>query len=346
MVDFAGWEIPVQFGSILEEHRAVRSRAGLFDVSHLGRIEVSGGAALNLIQHLFSNDLSNLKPGRARYSLLCNVDGGIIDDPLVFHLDPGTYLVACNAANTEKVKSWIERWWGELELDATVVDITERTAMLAIQGLRALGHLGDFYPSDLETLRPFDCVEITFEGHRAWMSRTGYTGEEGFELMVDASSATAFWRHFIDNGVEPCGLGARDSLRLEAGFLLYGNDMDEKTNPYEVGLERMVKPDKGEFVGRDALLRLRENEQGRQLVGFEVTGRGVARGGHDIVLDGQVVGKVSSGGVSPTLRKNIGLGFVPPGLTLPGTKLEIDIRGRLVSAQVVALPFYRREKIQ
>jgi len=340
MVEFAGWELPVQYDSILEEHRQVRREAGLFDVSHLGRIEVVGDGALDLLEQVFSNGLSSLAPGRARYSLLCNEAGGIIDDPLVFHRDSGHYLVVCNAANAEKICAWFIRWGGDVAGRVQVHNITGSTAMLALQGPQAGLYLDAISPSLREQLKPFDCVYRAEDG--VWVSRTGYTGEDGFELLVGATGAEALWRSLIGQGVKPCGLGARDLLRLEAGFLLYGNEMDEETNPYEVGLGRLVRLDKGRFVGREALARLQEEGLRRRLVGFEVTGKGVARRGHPIVLDGEVVGRVTSGGHVPTLDKNVGLGFVSPELAEPGTELRINIRGRMVMARVVPLPFYRR----
>lgn len=340
MTSFAGWEMPLQYAGIIAEHLAVRARVGIFDVSHLGRLEVRGQDALAFLQRLATSDLARLAPGRARYTLFCREDGGILDDSLVYRLGDGEYLITCNAVNSDKIRDWLQGQAGpQLQVEAR--DRSLDLAMLALQGPLAPRHL-DALGVPASAVAHQGCLRTRIAGLEAIMTRTGFTGEDGFEIMLGPDQAVALWRRLLGQGVAPCGLGARDTLRLEAGFLLYGNDMDEGVNPYEVGLGRLVHLEKGDFLGREGLSRLQREGVGRLLVGLEMVGRGVARPGHTLYHAGAPVGRVSSGTYSPSLDKNIGLGWVTPGLAQPGTSLEVDIRGKRVAARVARLPFYRR----
>jgi len=338
---FAGWEMPVQYASIIAEHRAVRSRAGAFDVSHLGRLRVDGPGAEALLQRLLTIDVSRIPPGRARYSLLCREDGGILDDPVIYRLEAERFLLVCNAARRERVLAWLRAWKGSPS-QASVWDVTAEVGALAFQGPRAAAHLAVLCTSELNRLPRFACVPARVAGASALVARTGYTGEDGFEIYVENRPLAALWQLLMQHGVVPCGLGARDTLRLEAGFLLYGQDMDETVNPFEAGLGRFVHLEKGDFIGRESLIGMQGRPATRRLVGLAMVGRGVARSGYPILHQGEPVGRVTSGSYAPTLDRNIALGYVPVGLASPGTGLEVEVRGRPVAAEVVALPFYRR----
>ncbi|MBI2918240.1 MAG: glycine cleavage system aminomethyltransferase GcvT [Chloroflexi bacterium] len=342
MMPFAGWEMPVQYTSIIAEHRAVRSRAGLFDVSHLGRIRIEGPQAEPLLQRVLTVDVSRMAPGKARYSMLCREDGGILDDPVLYRLEADRFILVCNAISTRKVLDWLGTW--NKSYGATLTDVTQETGALAFQGPRAAGHLAVLCTSTLNEMPPFTCVPARVAGLQGLVARTGYTGEDGFEIYLHVPGPLALWQVLMQHGMVPCGLGARDTLRLEAGFLLYGQDMDETVNPFEAGLERFVHLEKREFVGREALLVARDRPPERRMVGLVLVGPGVARSGYPILHQGWPVGRVTSGTYAPTLDVSIALGYVPPAVSSPGTRLEIDIRGRTAEAEVVSRPFYRREK--
>ncbi len=340
MVEFAGWELPVQFSGILEEHRAVRESAGLFDVSHLGRVYLRGPGAFELLQRAVTNDLTKARPGRAQYNLMCNEDGGIIDDLVVFHRSEEEYLVVPNAANIGVVLERLHGLVGQQRIE--IEDRTMDTAMLAFQGPQAVSLITRLAPEEVAELPRFGCRDAEVLGNPVQFSRTGYTGEDGFELVMDSSIAETVWRAITGLGAKPCGLGARDTLRLEAAFPLYGNEIDTHTNPVEAGLEWAVALGKGDFVGREAILKQVESGSQRRLVCFRMTERAVPRSDYPILKDGREVGRVTSGNYSPTLRVDIGLGYVPVELATPDTELDILIRDKPARAQIVHRPFYKQ----
>ncbi|HEX9940585.1 MAG TPA: glycine cleavage system aminomethyltransferase GcvT [Thermoanaerobaculia bacterium] len=341
MVEFVGWEMPVQYAGVIEEHRAVRTAAGLFDVSHMGEVRVRGAGAEALLQRLTPNDVSKLAPGRAHYSGLLTERGTYVDDLLIYRLAPEDFLVVVNASNADRDFEWIAwRAGGEAE----VADESDRYALLALQGPEALGILTALASPDVSGLKYYGFAQGTVDGAPALISRTGYTGEDGFELYLAPEDAPRVWRRLLAAGAAPAGLGARDTLRLEAAMALYGHEIDETTTPFEAGLGWVVKLEKGDFLGRDALLAQKARGIPRKLVGFEVKGRGIARQGHGVVSDGGKVGAVTSGTWSPTFEKALGLAYVPPGMAAPGTPLTLDVRGKPLPAAVVDLPFYRRPR--
>ncbi|MDP2953884.1 MAG: glycine cleavage system aminomethyltransferase GcvT [Chloroflexota bacterium] len=341
MTMFAGWELPVQFSGILTEHRAVRSRAGLFDVSHMGRIEIEGKESAAFLQKVSTRDPSRLSLSTGHYTLLLRENGGILDDCVVFRQKEESFLLICNAASLPQVFPWLNRWAHSYP-SVSLRDVTGRTAMLAFQGPLSAQHLDLLCQYACYPMRRFACSEETVHSYPALVSRTGYTGEDGFELVLAPRDAASLWRDLLAQGVTPCGLGARDTLRLEAGLLLYGQDMDLSTTPWEVGLDRFVSMGKDDFIGRAALLEQKAKGLRRKLIGFEMVERGIPRHGCTILSGGKPVGKVTSGSYAPTLEKSIGLGYVPLEYAAPGTSLVIDIRGKPAEARVVPLPFYRR----
>jgi aminomethyltransferase len=341
IIEFGGWELPVQYSSIVEEHRAVREAAGLFDVSHLGRVELRGPGALASLQRLATNDASKLEVGRAQYSLLLNERGGVVDDIFVYRLPHG-FLVVVNAATTEKDIAWMRP---RIE-GAELIDRTAEIATISLQGPAAVRLLAPLVDADLTQLKRNQHVEARVDGEPMPVARTGYTGERGLELFPRSERAARLFERLLRlEGVRPCGLGARDTLRLEAGNRLYTQDMDEDTTPLEVGLGWVVEFDKGDFIGREALLRQRESGgPSRQLVGFETLERAVPRHDAVVYVDGQAVGRVTSGSFAPSLGKNIGFAFVPPHAAAPGTEIGVEVRGRPVPARVVDTPFFRRAR--
>ena len=344
-VAFAGWEIPVQYRGILEEHQVVREGAGLFDVSHMGRLEVSGPDAARLLRYVCSYDVTRLAPGQGHYTLLCRDDGGIKDDIYVSRPEEGRFLVVTNAVNAESDREWIGAHKPQ-EAAVEVRDVQAATAMLAFQGPGAAACLAAVAPPPIvEGLAPRCCVDgAPVAGRSAFVSRTGYTGEDGFELVVAAEDGATVWAALLEAGAQPCGLGARDTLRLEAALPLYGNEIDAGVNPFEAGLGWVVSFDDGaDFVGRGALLRLRERGPERALVCLRAGGAGIPRAGCAILHEGQAVGRVTSGGYSPSLRCGIALGYVPVALRQEGTALMVDVRGKALPVQVVRRPFYKRQ---
>ncbi|MSQ28678.1 MAG: glycine cleavage system aminomethyltransferase GcvT [Dehalococcoidia bacterium] len=342
MVDFAGWSMPIQYGSILEEHRAVRNAAGMFDVSHMGRVEFSGRDCVPYLQRLFTCDVAKLEPGQARYTLLCAEDGGILDDTILYCRSSVAFTLVCNAGNTPAVLAWLEHW--REPFDITLTDRTAATGMIALQGPGAAAHLaalaGPAVPGNLPYFR---WVETTVAGIDAFVARTGYTGEDGFEFIVPAETAPGLWRTLRDRGVTPIALGARDTLRLEAALPLHGNDISLKTNPVQAGLMWAVAMDKGPFLGKEAIERSKASGPSVRLVGFGVTGRGIPRAHCPLLLpDGTVAGEATSGGFSPTLQKGIGMGYIAAAHGAIGTEIAVDIRGAITPARVVRRPFYRR----
>jgi aminomethyltransferase len=330
MVPFAGWEMPVQYEGVIQEHRAVREDSGAFDVSHMGELEVEGPQARKLLQSLLSNDLDRIEPARAQYTLLTNERGGIVDDLIVYELDPFRYLLIVNASNREADFQWLK----EREVPGSDVrDVSDEYGLIAVQGPRALERL------DLEPAPAFTFAEGEVAGVTCMVNRTGYTGEEGVELLVMADEAGELWDAVLERGVKACGLGARDSLRLEVCYPLHGNDIDPDTDAISAGLGWVCALDK-DFTGADTLRRIKEAGPERRLAAFVMEERAVPRQGMAI-LEG---GEVTSGTHSPMLDQGIGMGYVPAGLAEPGQELTIDVRGRHRRARVVKKPIYRREE--
>ncbi|HEY8469823.1 MAG TPA: glycine cleavage system aminomethyltransferase GcvT [Longimicrobiales bacterium] len=348
LVPFAGFEMPVQYPTgIVAEHRAVRSHAGLFDVSHMGEIEISGSEALELVQYVTTNDASALRPGQAQYTMICQEDGGTLDDCLVYRFDD-RFMLVVNAANVEKDREWIRKFAGRFA--AQIVDRSDETALLALQGPAAETILQGLTPVNLGAIAYYHFAEGEVDGCPAVISRTGYTGEDGFELYFPAEHAPRLWRRLLEagapHGLVPAGLGARDSLRLEIGYILYGNDLDENHTPLEAGLGWTVKLDKGEFLGREALVRQKQQGLRERLVGFITRERAFPRHAYEVRVNGEPAGEVTSGILSPSLDKGIGLAYVPVEASAPGTEIEIVIRNRPVPAEVVRPPFYRQGSIR
>ncbi|MDH5428369.1 MAG: glycine cleavage system aminomethyltransferase GcvT [Nitrospirota bacterium] len=349
LVDFAGWLMPIQYTGVLDEYHAVRQGAGLFDVSHMGRIKVAGNQAENFLQWVSTNDVARLAVGQAQYSMVCQEAGGILDDIFIYKTGQAEFLVCVNASNRIKIVEWFHQHQQEKISEVVIDDQSTEVAQIAIQGPSSPALLKRVLGSSVERLKPRQC--LTLEHHRfsGLLSRTGYTGEIGYEWYLPAGEAQAAWEQLLKAGegeqVKPAGLGARDLLRLDVGYLLYGNDMDEQTTPLEAGAEWVVAWNKGPFLGQPALQQQKEQGVMRRLVGFEMMERGVPRHEMAILKDGEMVGHVTSGNFSPVLQKGIGLGSLPPGLCQEGTVVEIDIRGKHVPAKVVRLPFYKRQKI-
>ena len=342
MVPFAGWQMPVQYSGILAEARAVRNGVGIFDVSHMGRIEFTGTDALTLLNRILSVDLIKLPEWRAKYNLICDLEGGIIDDCIVYRVGAQKFLLIPNASNTDAVLEWITEW--ENSLDFEQINVTKETAMIAVQGPHSINMIDNLIIEDLANIKLFSCIKSKINQTDAFIARTGYTGEDGVEIVVPASEAPSIWQILMDNGAVPCGLGARDVLRLEAGLPLHGNDMDPSVNPFEAKLERFVSLKNDEYVAAKTLRDIQEIGVSRNLVGFILHGKGIARHGYAIKDGSKSIGEVTSGSHSPTLDMSIGMGYVPMKYAALGTKFDVDMRGRAVEAEVVPLPFYKREK--
>jgi len=346
MVPFAGWEMPVQYRGVTEEHKAVRTAAGIFDVSHMGQLLLRGEHAAEVVNYLITNDAKKLVDGQALYTCACNESGGILDDLIVYRVEATSWLIVCNASNREKIVAHFRKY---AENHCEFEDASDRTAMIALQGPKALeiaALAGGDGPA-LAQLPNFHFRDAVLANVHTTVARTGYTGEDGIELFCAPEHAAQVFRVLIDlgraHGLEPAGLGARDTLRLEARLSLYGNDIDETTNPIEAGLGWVVKLDKGDFIGRDALERVKREGPHRKLVGFEMTGRGIARHGYPLLdSQGVKVGVCTSGSPGPTVGKNIGLGYLPVAMSAIGTKFLVDCRGRSVEAVVVKTPFDKR----
>lgn len=345
IVDFAGWEMPVQYAGVIEEHRAVREAAGLFDVSHMGEVRVQGAGAEAFLQGLTPNDVSKLAQGQAHYSALLTERGTYVDDLLVYRLAHDDFLLVVNASNAPGDFEWI-RSRAEGRDDVTVENRSDDYALLALQGPKAVEILQGLTDTDLSSIRYYRFALGTVDGREAILSRTGYTGEEGFELYVSPEDASALWDRLLEagesRGLVPAGLGARDTLRLEAAMALYGHEIDDTTTPWEARLGWTVKMEAGEFVGKEALAAQKEAGVSRRLVGFEVLDRGIAREGAPVYQGEHEVGRVTSGTWSPTFEKALGLAYVPVDLAEPGTEIEIGVRKRRLAAKVVPTPFYKR----
>lgn len=347
MVEFAGWEMPVQYQGVIDEHCAVRQAAGLFDVSHMGEIEVRGGSALEFCQRLTANDVARMARGQAQYNLLLNERGGVIDDVVLYRLDENIFFVCVNAANRDKDYDWLR---GRATNGLEVENVSDRYAQLALQGPAAEKILQPLTAAVLGALKSFSFVFADVASVRCLVARTGYTGEDGFELYCDADRAPRLWDALLEAGAAyglvPAGLGARDTLRLEKAYPLYGHELDDGTTPLEAGLEWVTKFSKPDFIGRDVLLKQKENGVERRLVGFEMLEPGIARAGYPIYKNSINIGQVTSGTRSPSLGKSIALAYVAAAHSGIDEGLDVEIRGRKIPARIVSLPFYRRAKAQ
>ena len=347
MVEFGGWDMPVEYTGIAEEHLAVRTRAGLFDVSHMGQIEIAGAHALAAVQHISSNDAARLAVGQAHYSGLMTPQGTFVDDLLVYRFSDVHFMLVVNAGNIEKDYRWIAEQVKGFA-DAMAVNSSSRYALIAIQGPAAIPIVQTLTSVDLSAIKYYWFGTGEVAGVRATLSRTGYTGEDGFELFVPPAQAERVWNAVLDagrpSGLIPCGLGARDTLRLEAGMRLYGNDIDETTSVLEADLGWIVGWKKGEFLGATELRRQKDEGISRRLIGFEMLDRGIARHGYDVYIDGEKVGHVTSGTQTPYIKKAIGMAYLPVGRAMPDTEFEVDVRGRRLKARAVPLPFYKRPR--
>ena len=345
MVDFGGWDMPVEYRGLLQEHRAVRERAGLFDVSHMGEIEIRGPQAMALVQQVTVNDAAQLTPGQAQYSALLYEHGGFVDDILVHKVADGHFFLCVNASNQGKDYAHIA---AHNAFEAAVENAGARYAQLAIQGPLATGVLSRLTDADLGSIRRYHFVDGAVSRAPARIARTGYTGEDGWEIYIAPEDAERLWREILaagaDAGIEPCGLGARNTLRMESGMPLYGHEIHASITPWEAGLDWIVKLKKGAFLGREALVKQKQRGITRILTGFEMKGRGIARDGYEILSNGFGTGWVTSGGPAPTLNKNIGMCFLPLGLAAAGNAIEIAVRGRGVEAVTIPIPFYKRAK--
>lgn len=343
-VEFGGWEMPVHYTGILEEHHATRNAAGLFDISHMGQINVRGADALPFLQYVCTQDVATIGPGLANYALLCYPDGGIVDDIFIYNLHD-YYLIVVNASNADKDYAWLQQHAQGFNVE--LENISAETTMLALQGPKAETILGRVADSDVAAIPFHGVTKATLFGNvPAIIARTGYTGEDGFELFFPNQYATQVWDGLIEagrpDGLQPIGLGARDSLRFEPKLALYGHEIGEHINPYEAGLGWVVKLDKGDFIGRDSLVAVKQQGPQRKLVGLEMIGRGIARGGYEVAnLDGEVVGEVTTGMPAPTLGKNLALALVPAATAKIGTEFNVLVRGKPVRAVVVKTPFYQ-----
>jgi aminomethyltransferase len=348
MTEFQGWRIPLQFSDVQEEYHAVRAAAGLFDISYLGRIEVSGPGAAALLQKVVTRNVSKIPEGSAQYGCLCNFSGGILDDVFIFRLpageaEEGRWLLSTNALNTEKILAWLRQHASD---DVQIVNRTEGTAQLALQGPHSRFILEKLADGHFKKLKTRMVREMTLAAMTVLVSRSGYTGEHGYEIIAPADRAEALWDAFLaagsDAGILPCGFAARDILRLEMGYLMYGNDIDETRTPIEAGLSSFVDF-KQEFIGRDALLKIKTEGPKLKLAGFVLLDKGVPKGGGSIFSENREIGAVTSGGQSLHLRKGIGLGYVFSRYAQPGQEIEIEIRDKEIAAKIVDLPFYRKK---
>lgn len=343
MVEFGGWLMPVQYSGIIEEHQAVRSAAGLFDVSHMGEVEITGRGALALIQKLITNNAAKLNIGKAIYSPMCYETGGIVDDLLIYRLEEDRYWLVVNAGNKDKDVDWIRRYQTK---DAQVADISDKVGQIALQGPKAQDILELLTTTKLDFLPYYHFIQIPVAGIGALVSRTGYTGEDGFEIYGDAEKIKFWWEEILRAGqplgLLPAGLGARDTLRFEAKLPLYGHELSAAITPLEAGLSIFVDWEKPDFIGRAALLQQKTAGADRKLAGFVMKDRGIARAGFQIEKDGIVIGEVTSGSYAPTLQQNLGLGYVKKEEAAIGNEIMVVIRGKRLRAEIIKTPFYKR----
>ena len=350
MVEFGGWDMPVQYPTgTVEEHLRTRNHSGLFDVSHMGEIDVRGPDAIHFVNRLTSNDVTKLTDGQAQYSALTTPSGTVVDDLLVYRLSADHLLLVVNAGTTDKDWNWISSHHESENVELR--NASSEYCELAVQGPDALSILQKLTDLPLGDIKYYHFTNGTVDDIASIVSRTGYTGEDGFEIYATPDQAERLWNKLLDagnfgseTGVLPCGLAARDTLRLEAGMSLYEHEIDETTTLIEANLGWICKLDKGEFIGREALTKQKASGPTKRLVGFEVVERGIARDGQDVVINGQPMGRVTSGSPAPYLKKNIGFAYVPTEFAVPGNEIQIDVRGRLVKAQIVKTPFYKRAK--
>lgn len=346
-IDFGGWEPPVQFSSIKEEHEAVRTKAGLFDVSHMGEVEVSGQDALSFLQKMMTNDVADLKPKSALYTAMCYPDGGTVDDLLIYQKSETCYLLVINASNIEKDLAWLKE---HAKGDVTLTNQSDEISLLAVQGLNAQTVLSKLTECDLASLKPFTFIdEADVAGRQVLLSRTGYTGEDGFELYCRNGDAVHLFKEILaageNEGLVPCGLGARDTLRFEAKLALYGQELTKDITPIEAGIGFAVKHKKdSDFFGKSVLSEQKEKGAPRKLVGLEMIEKGIPRHGYAVKKDGVAIGEVTTGTQSPTLKKNIGLALIKTEFSEIGTEVEVEIRKKTVKAKIVRTPFYKRPK--
>jgi aminomethyltransferase len=345
MVDFGGWDMPVQYSGIIDEHQTVRSSVGIFDVSHMGEIEIRGPEALNLVNYVTSNDASRLEVGQIQYSGLLYEHGGFVDDILVHKIDDDHFFLCVNASNQEKDFEHITLM---NRMKATIEYASERYAQIAVQGPKAIDVLQKLTPAPLQPIHYYHFVDGEVDGVWARIARTGYTGEDGFEVYVAPERAEAIWDKLMDagqeHGLKPCGLGARNTLRLEAKMALYGHEIGPSITPYEAGLGWIVKLDKSDFIGKSALQKQKAEGPKRTLAGIEMTGRGIARDGYEVRVGGSAAGWVTSGGPAPALNRNIGLCILPVEAAEPGRSVQVIVRDQPVDAVIVPTPFYKRAK--
>ncbi|PYS90668.1 MAG: glycine cleavage system aminomethyltransferase GcvT [Acidobacteria bacterium] len=347
MVDFGGWDMPVQYpAGVIEEHMATRTRAGLFDVSHMGEIWVEGPDAIEFVNGITTNDVTKLVDGQAHYSALTNEHGGVVDDLLVYRFGPDNLLLVVNAGTTEKDWSWITSH--RKDEDVTLANASPEYCQIAIQGPKAIGILQQLTETELEPIKYYHFTTGKVDGVEAIISRTGYTGEDGFEVYADAKFAEQLWNKMLetgkDEGILPSGLAARNTLRLESAMSLYGHELGDDISTFEANLGWITKMDKPEFVGKGALAELKTAGLKRKLVGFEMKEPGIARDEFDVYVNDEKVGVVTSGSPAPFLKKNIGLAFVPPEFAKIGQEIRIDVRGKKLLAEIVPTPFYKRPK--
>jgi len=345
LVEFAGWEMPVQYSGVLQEHRAVRTAAGIFDVSHMGEFRVAGEGSEAFLQAMTPNDVAKLKPGRIQYSGLLTEQGTYVDDLLVYRLAEDEFLLVVNAANSAKDFAWLQ---DHNDAGVTLEDVSSDYGLIALQGPKAEAILSGLTGTDLTAIRYYAFEQGEVNGRSAIISRTGYTGEDGFELYLAPEDTPAIWDRLMEvggpKGLIPAGLGARDTLRMEAAMALYGHEIDDSITPLEAGLQWVVKFEAADFIGRQALVEMNDAGPTRKLVGFNVEGRGIARQGHKVIAGDEEVGFVTSGTFSPTLEKALGMAYVPVSMAATGTAVSLDIRGKFVPAVIVDLPFYQRPK--
>jgi len=345
MSEFGGWEMPIEYSGIIREHLAVRKAAGLFDISHMGEITVDGPESLELVQETTCNDAARLRDGQTQYSALLYPNGTFVDDILVYRLSAESYFICVNASNTDKDFEWVAQ---HNQFKAEVRNVSDQYSQFAIQGPSASKILQPLVDIDLTTMKNYWSEKARVEGVESIVSRTGYTGEDGFELYFSPEFSEQIWTHLLEKGDKagliPAGLGARNTLRLEARLALYGHEISDQVTPWEADLGWIVKMEKADFIGKPALLEQQQAGIRSKLVGFEIVAKGIGRDGYAVLVNGEVVGKVTSGGPAPYLKKNIGLAYVPANQTEIGTELEIQIREQRVPAKIVETPFYKRKK--
>jgi len=341
MVEFAGWEMPVQYEGIRQEHLAVRNSAGLFDVSHMGEVEVRGRDAISFCQWVTTNDVKKVANSQAQYTLLCNEEGGVVDDIIIYKFSDEHFLFCVNASNSDKDFAWIKK--EEAKFDVEVSDMSRDYSQIAIQGPLSKSILSKALDRDIDQIKKFRFEILNWNGYEMIVARTGYTGEEGFEIFLPWDVGPLLWNQIMETGaasIKPCGLAARDTLRIEMGYSLYGHEIDEDINPLEAGLERYIKLDNDDFLGKDALVKSLERGLSKRLVGFELVERGIPRQGYGIFKNGALLGNVTSGTLSPSLEKSIGLGYLSN--KAGDDRIQIQIRDTFRDAVIVSVPFYNK----